>query len=266
MFNRYVVGGLVSLLVPMSALAQDDKPLPPPQVEEKKVVVIEEMDEDGNKTRIVLEGDDADKFDLDDLKNGKLDKLHKKLGKKFGKMKLKLGEDFDFDFDFSEGFDPEGFGHELHGKLDKVFKRTMGGEFKLPNMKDLMDPAKRKKWIEKITKRAKQREATHERDAAIKALGLDGEANKDEAAVIVPLLDDVLKAKRAAAKTKKQGQAKLKKALATNTDPKKAKELVKAYRQTNADRNKTLATSREKLRELLTVKQELKLVLRNVLD
>lgn len=258
---------LTLVALPLTVFAQDgktDEPTP------KKIIVLEDEEEDGdgNKARrvIVIEGDDK----LDEKTKKKL-----KAGKaKAAKLKLKLGDgDFDFDFDLGlkEG-DLKQLG-DLNKSLGPILKsvqerlkesgidlKAMIGKNKM--LQRVLDPKARAKWIEGMRNRARLRTAEGRRADAIKSLAL----SKEEAAVIVPLLDGVLTKQRALTKAQQSRRAQLKKNATATSDAAAAKKLTAAFRAAAKQDAKALAEAREKLRELLTPKQEINLVLRDILD
>jgi hypothetical protein len=251
---------LVGLLLPALALAQEEKPANPQakegeKVEKRGVVILQDDDGEDEPRVIILGGEDLDPEDLKELME------LGKLGKGGAKLRLKMGEDFDFEMD----------GHDL--QLKKVLKKLKGMEGMLGkkgfDFKRLSEQTQRimKRGLTDLGKNKAKIEALkakRERAETILALGLSAE----ESAVVVPLLDAVLEVRRrnAAAQAKRRGELKASLSKSKVKDPVLSKKLVSEYRKAKAEDDTSLAKARTKLRELLTLRQEVTLVVRGVLD
>lgn len=248
---------LLAGLLPMTAMAQDEgNPEDEPRVEEKRVgvIILEQSDGEGPVERqvIILEGDD---LDLDVLPH-------------FGDMqgvrqRFKLSDgDFEFEFDFtSEGGDEPS---EHMQKLRKKIFQALSGPDGIKGL--FANPEKRGKWIEEIkkqalegTKRTREAWAKRTREEMLEALDLGVEA----AAVVVPLLDALLKTQDRITRADKKRRAGL---LKKAKDGAEFETLLGAFREATQKDRQTLKDARQKLRDLLTLGQEIELVLRGVLD
>ena len=249
-----------------TAAAQDAPPAPPappvadedaPEVDvHRQGVIVLQDDSDDAPRVIILEGDDLDGgvllpgMDLD------LD-LDEHVGPKgttrsAARIRLSDGETT-FEWSSEDGEMPKDLKKRLKG-LHLEHKGAMGfGGAKL------FDPAKRGEFLETMRDRAKKAQAKRQRQATIDALKLDDEA----ASVIVPLLDKVLETQSRIQRDDARRRAELKTAPQDEAALRPKLDSLRSAAKLDA---KTLSTVRGELRALLTLEQEIELVLRGVLD
>lgn len=263
MLKTILLSAFSVALLSLTAVAQDtphthDAPEDGPVVVEKKaVVVMEEQDGDGPPQVIILEGDDLDGFDLDLDLDMHGDGVHKRVGK----FKMRDGnETMEFDLDLS------GDGNGDVEKHLKAVRKKLKGLKGMEGMQDLLDPEKRGAFIERMKTRAKARrkqsseaKAKREREDAIKSLKLEDEV----AAVVVPLLDAVLETQRRVAREDTARRKGLRKGA---QDDEALRPKLDALRAASKKDAQDLGAARAELRQILTLEQEIELVLRGILD